>query len=232
MDEPAADVGAFAAAPGFPVYALTGDWIGVRALDFVAEFRLAVEDPFLTYGVWVGHVAVSGRAGVRVGTFSRDLAARAEPGSARLFDVPEFCARRGLAALLDLTVPGRGGQWVAEPRPGTVKAVSRCYREQALHHRDWPRVDLHLGDAVVEAPHWRHAGGWTGFIDTLPDVCVVLVGVGMSAGGLRLAQDTQFSGALPRATRPDSARDWHETIVPKPNGDSWHEDHVRVVTRG
>jgi hypothetical protein len=226
-----------ASAPTFPLYGLDATWAEQRALDWICEFTgPGTADP-MTYGIWLGHLTADGRAGVRVGTFDRRMVERVEIHHGRRPDRSLASARTGALALVDLTLPGMQGRTASEHTRQLAKALPKHALTQAERRTSWPRVTWHIDGTLVEAPVWRFAGGWTGFSDVLADQCLVLVGVGVPPGGLRLTRiaDSRLYGvdlaaSLDRAHHWDEVRDWQETILPRPNLEAWHDDQLALVS--
>jgi hypothetical protein len=224
------------ARPAFPVCGLATPLGGRTALDWICSFRDHRDSPFLTYGLWLGHLTDDGKAGVRIGTFGRDAVDRIAKREGRTPNGVAYAATAGLHALVDLTIPDEHGRRTHDSTRALMHAVGVYSRSAASGYRTWAPESWTFDGVTVEARIHRFAGAWTGFTDALPDLYVVAVGIGVDPEELQLTRVTDatsygfdLSGALDRLHHQHETRAWHETILPMPNAAGWHRDYLALL---
>lgn len=211
----------------FPVYGLNAGFRVDRWVDF---FEGAPSAP--PWALWLGHRDQEGDSGVRVGTLPRKRYEETMcPGRG---DPLAVVALSGALGLVNLTLPDS-----SVPRPdGLIEALVEHAEGQAKRHRQWPAVWWDIDGAWVRARVWHFAGAWTGFTEALPDVYLVVIGVGVESRGLSLARVTELTGygtdlraplslvelGRHKSTRP---RAW----IPPPTREAFHRDQLALLPK-
>lgn len=225
MNESRLDRLTFAPATDFEVFGLDETWQGNRCLD---NFRGASGQP--PTELWLCHLSTDHRSGVRVGTVhsGRNDAEALQKGTERR----AVAAARGVYALVDLTIPNEEG-WKASPPPA---GFSKYLLSRFGDVDQWnEKVSWEINRERFSVPVWRFAGAWVGLCDTLADVYLVLVGVGVDADGLRIISvpdgtpyGLELDQALDRGWASRQDRDWYDTAIRRPNPDRFHSDYQEL----
>jgi hypothetical protein len=175
----------------FPVYGLDASWPGARWLD---SFGDQVGDP--PRWARLSHQGVDGELLIMVESYSRpvtdELAARwGEPPMA---DVASHAA----SILINVTQPVE-----SVPRPdGFLRTLAAHIMEFAHKYAQWPVVRWLMDGAEVIARVGWFAGAWAAVSDSVAEVYLSAVGVGVCPDGLSLARGAGRS-CLP--LRPEAA---------------------------
>jgi hypothetical protein len=171
-----------------------------------------------------------------VGTFSRSLTAEAAGPWVQTRDRSLISARTGVAALVDLTMPGGFDTPVPEPAPGTVSRLAAYTRDRADEHETWTPVTWRLAGRPMPARVWHFAGAWTGFTSALSEECLVVVGFAIDPADVDLVDvgigddyGLDLRAPLDRRHAAGQQREWPESILPKPNRHGWHADQRRLL---
>jgi hypothetical protein len=210
----------------FPLYGLDASWPGARWLD---SFGDQVGDP--PRWARLSHQSGDGDSLIMVESYSRpvtyDLAARW--GEPPLADV----AFRAAHILINVTLPVQ-----SVPRPdGFLRALHKHLPEFAGQYAQWPAVGWRVDGAAVTARVSWFAGGWAAVSDSVAEVYLSAVGIGVGPDSLSLARledgaayhfdlkQPLRSGVLSASARAADVR--FET--PPWQRQNWHADQLRLM---
>jgi len=203
-----------APAPDFALYGLDESWVGPRWIAGMS----GPGGSLATFSL--GHLGAGRACGVTVKTLARD---RYDKWRSEEYQDPvDAVAAEAVDDVLAATWPDPDVMSQADWLDDVASHACRRARE----HRSWESVSWLVDGAAVPAACWHFAGAWTGFTTALPEAYVVVTGVGVDPGDIRLRPLTDgtpygFALGVDITIR-------QMTIggpLPNPNNEGFHADH-------